>query len=61
MALRLALGAGRWRLVRQLLVESLLLGVAGGLAGLAVALVGAPLVLSFFVRADAPPPISTPA
>lgn len=59
-AIRLALGAGRARLIRDLLVEALLLSAAGGLLGLAIARVGVGLVwrgvadptVPFWIRFD---------
>jgi len=45
-ALRLALGASRIHLIRQLLAESLALGLAGGVGGLIVALWGGEAMLA---------------
>ena len=46
-ALRMALGAGRSRVTRQILTESVLLSFIGGLAGLAVAYAGSHTILAF--------------
>jgi len=54
MALRMSLGASRWRLVRQLLVESLLLALAGGAAAWVITLWTAGTLMKFLPVMDFP-------
>jgi macrolide transport system ATP-binding/permease protein len=57
MSVRTALGAMRGRIVRQLLTESLVLSVMGGLAGLAVAYAGTRMLLLMAFPGDNNVPI----
>ena len=53
-AIRLAIGAGRWALVRQLLFENLLVAIAGGLGGVEVAYAAAKFFSNYPVPPDLP-------
>src|SRR5262245_14222093 len=54
MALRLAIGAGRSRLIRQLVTESLLLAVVGGALGLGIGYAGMLLFRQIEIPTDLP-------
>jgi putative ABC transport system permease protein len=54
LALRLAIGAGRGRLVRQLVTESLLIAIAGGVLGLGVGYAGMMLFRQIELPTDLP-------
>jgi predicted permease len=53
-AIRMSMGASRWRLVRQLLVESLVLAMAGGVVALLITFWSAGTFMKFIPKTDFP-------
>ena len=53
-AIRLCVGGGRRRLIRQFLTESLLLAVCGAVLGFVLAMWGSQAIMAFFATLEAP-------
>jgi putative ABC transport system permease protein len=58
-SVRSALGAGRWRLISQLFTESLMLSLAAGLVGVAIASAGTRWMIAVLPQSDSLPRIDT--
>jgi predicted permease len=54
-AVRLAVGASRWRVIAQLLTESMLIAVLGGVGGVLISLIGIRVLLRFVPQSGSEP------
>jgi predicted permease len=59
-AIRMAIGGGRWRIIRQLFVESLILAILGGTLGLVVAFWGTRILNAWVASVQFPVDLATP-
>ena len=60
LAIRISIGAGRGRIVRQLLTESLVIAILGGAAGCTIALAGARALSAWHAPIDFPVQLDVP-